>query len=111
MEQHDAYLARIAQAVSISEPLQHWLASRNEGGRGVSDPAILKVLEALRTPVPAHRWLQDPTLAAALPLLLRSADMKSVSAVTKNVSLVMNLLAQMQGASSQALSLLSLGVF
>jgi type II secretory pathway component PulF len=87
MEQHDAYLARIAQAVSISAPLQRWLENRNEGGRGVSDPAILKVLEALRTPVPAHRWLQDPTLAAALPLLLRSADMKSVSAETKDVPL------------------------
>ncbi len=87
MEQHDAYLARIAQAVSVSEPLQHWLANRHEGGRRVSDPAILKVLEALRTPVPAHRWLQDPTLAAALPLLLRSTDLKPVGTNAMDVPL------------------------
>lgn len=70
----DGYLARIDRAIAQSGPLQDWLMNRVEQSQGEDRRSVEKLLDSLRLKQPAHRWLQDPTLSASLPLVLRASE-------------------------------------
>jgi len=73
-EDSAGYLARIDRAIEQSGPLQVWLTNRMEQSKGEDGRFAEKLMEALRLKYPAHRWLQDPTLSASLPLVLRASE-------------------------------------
>lgn len=73
-EESDGYLKRIERAIEQSGSLQSWLTNRMEQAKGEDGRSAEKLIEALRLKHPAHRWLQDSTLSATLPLVLRASE-------------------------------------
>ncbi len=68
------YLARIDAAVAHSQTLQEWLVWRSSQDSKVPSKQTKLLLKSLKDPVESNQWLNDPRLAAMLPIVLRAAD-------------------------------------
>jgi type II secretory pathway component PulF len=73
-EGSEDYLARIDAAVAHSQPLQDWLEWRSSQDSKVPSKQTRLLLHSLKGSVESSQWLNDPKLAAMLPMVLRAAD-------------------------------------
>ena len=73
-ESNREYLQRIDDAVSQSQALQDWLLWRSAQAGGKPTARTKLFIESLKNPVPSKDWVDDPSLAPFLPILLRSAS-------------------------------------
>jgi hypothetical protein len=69
---NEDYLIRIDEAVALSGPLQEWLIQRSSQDTKYPSKQTKLLLDSLKEPVKAERWVSDPGLAQFLPLVLRA---------------------------------------